>query len=83
MYKIILSVLLLGAAVLNAGYITPPLQAVLDTLSPGNKTSVCVHLNERPNLSRFPLKAHTKKIVYLCYVSGEMAHFADFLTYTS
>ena len=29
--------LLLGARLLNAGYITPPLQAVLDTLSSGIK----------------------------------------------
>jgi len=68
--KLILLMLLLGATVLNAGYITPPLQAVLDTLSPKAKTRVCVHLVEKPNLSRFPQKAYTAKIKYL----KEFAH---------
>jgi len=52
-------------AILNAGYITPPLQAVLDTLSPGNKTWVSVHLKESPNLARFPQRAYAEKIAYL------------------
>lgn len=63
--KIIPLILLLGVVISHAGYITPPLQAVLDTLSPGNKTPVCVHLLEKPNLSKFPQKAYTDKIAYL------------------
>jgi hypothetical protein len=38
--KAIILMLLFGAGLLGAGYITPSLQAVLDTLSPGNKTWV-------------------------------------------
>jgi len=63
--KIIVSLLLLGVTILHAGYITPPLQAVLDTLSPGNKTWVSVHLTEKPNLARFPQKAYAEKITHL------------------
>ncbi len=50
---------------MNAGYITPPLQAVLDTLSPGKKIWVSVHLKERPNLARLPQKAYAEKIGHL------------------
>uniref|UniRef100_A0A7V1EHQ4 Uncharacterized protein n=1 Tax=candidate division WOR-3 bacterium TaxID=2052148 RepID=A0A7V1EHQ4_UNCW3 len=38
---------------------------MLDTLSPGNKTWVSVHLREKPNLARFPQKAYAEKIAYL------------------
>ncbi|MEO0127610.1 MAG: hypothetical protein ABIL44_07670 [candidate division WOR-3 bacterium] len=62
--RIIVSLLLFGAVLLNAGYITPSLQAVLDTLSPGNKTWISVHLKERPNLARFPQKAYAEKIAH-------------------
>jgi len=57
--------LLAGANLLSAGYITPSLQAVLDTLSPGNKTLVSVHLVQRSNLARFPQKAYAEKVAYL------------------
>ncbi|OGC40525.1 hypothetical protein A2Y85_01370 [candidate division WOR-3 bacterium RBG_13_43_14] len=63
--KIVLLSLFLGVTVLNAGYITSPLQAVLDTLSSGNKTWVSVHLVEKPNLTRFPQKAYAQKIAHL------------------
>ncbi len=63
--RTIVSLFLLGVTILSAGYITPPLQAVLDTLSPGNKTWVSVHLKERPNLARFPQRAYAEKIAYL------------------
>jgi hypothetical protein len=63
--KAIISMLLFGAGLLGAGYITPSLQAVLDTLSPGNKVRVYVHLIEKPNLSRFSQKAYKEKIAYL------------------
>ena len=67
--KVVISLLFLVVTMLNAGYITPPLQAVLDTLSPGNKTIVCVHLVEKPSLSRFQQKAYAQKIAYLKEVS--------------
>src|SRR4030042_5712263 len=63
--KVVLAVLLLGVSVLNAGYITPPLQAVLDTLSSSNKVRVDVHLNEKPDLTRFLQKDNTGKIAYM------------------
>jgi bacillopeptidase F len=63
--KAIILMLLFGAGLLVAGYITPSLQAVLDTLSPGNKTWVSVHLREKPDLARFPQKAYAEKIAYL------------------
>ncbi len=63
--RTIVSLFLLGVTILSAGYITPPLQAVLDTLSPGNKTWVSVHLKEKPNLARFPQRAYAEKIAYL------------------
>ncbi|MEO0137997.1 MAG: hypothetical protein ABIL40_11160 [candidate division WOR-3 bacterium] len=62
--RIIVSLLLFGATIITAGYITPPLQAVLDTLSPGNKTWISVHLKERPNLARFPQRAYAEKIAH-------------------
>ncbi|MEO0143090.1 MAG: hypothetical protein ABIL15_07040 [candidate division WOR-3 bacterium] len=62
--KNIISLFLFGATIISAGYITPPLQAVLDTLSPGNKTWISVHLKERPNLARFPQKAYAEKIAH-------------------
>jgi Tfp pilus assembly protein PilV len=63
--KAIISMLLFGAGLLVAGYITPSLQVVLDTLSPGNKTWVSVHLMEKPNLARCPQRAYADKIDYL------------------
>jgi len=48
-----------------AGYITPQLQSVLDTLSVGRKTKVNVHLTAKPDLSRFAHRDYDGKIARL------------------
>lgn len=41
------------------------MQSILDTLSAGRKTTVCVHLLKKPDMSRFAHKDYARKIAYL------------------
>lgn len=61
----IIILMMIGVGYLGAGWITPSLESILDTLSQGKKIWVSVHLKEKPNLEKFPKKAYAQKIAYL------------------
>lgn len=64
--KYMLVIALLGLlSFAYAGYLTPQLESILDTLSVGRKTKVYVHLAAKPDLSRFAHRDCAGKIARL------------------